>query len=337
MRILKEGAFIILTIGLFLSLLLTNVFFSISWSVSYDEVHGELLQANSEILEDDYDLSNLIEKTKEEIKDHCLPHSEYEFELRGIKNNLSCEKIIAGEEITVEELSPLYNNRTKEITKKVTKEYEGMLNYCIENENFYLKEMKRNLSCERANNENEEIVNSIVEDYTKETYYEEYEKCNFWDCLKETESTYFLISQKAKDYWRTKANIFILISLVIAIILFILIENKYNFPLLIGTIIILSGAPLLKIDSFVATLTKPFLKGLEFIDYQNTGAIKSIISVFFSKAIDLFYVLLLLGIIILIIGTILRFWSFFTGRDKKLFSKKEISKLIQKELKGKKK
>lgn len=337
MKIIRGGLFIISVIVLFLSLLLANVFFSISWSISYDEISTELSQTISEILEKEYDLNNYIEKNEEEIYNYCLPHQEYEFDFEGIKKNLSCEKIILGMEKTIDEIITHYENKTQEITKKVVEEHKEMKNYCIENENFYLTKLKKNISCESTKEGKEKIIEHIVKEYAQEVYYEDYEKCNFWDCLEKTSSTQFLISQKAKDYWKAKARTLILISFISTIVLFFLIDNRYNFPIALGATIILSGLPLLKIDSIVATLTKPFLKGLEFINYQDTNSIKSILGIFFYKSTDLFYILFLIGTIILISGVILRFWTFFTGRDKKLFSKKEVSEMIQKELKSKKK
>ena len=336
MKIVKGGILIISTLLLFLSILTANILFSISWSISYDEVKSDLSNTVLEILEKEYDLTNYIKNNKEGMLDHCSPHENYFFDFNPVQKNISCQKILSGMQyVTDDIILDLDENSRVLITQKVVEDYDYMKEYCAEKENYYSGKIKKNISCENIKSGKQAIIDGLVEEFVIEIYYNNYSRCNFWDCARETGATHFLVSQKAKNYWNSWLNKLLLFSLVLLILIFFLVDNKYNSLFIAGASVFLSGFPLLKVESFILIITKPFFKTLEFINYQDTSTIKSIISVFFTKSTNVFYICFTLGIILLVAWAIVRFWSFFTGRDKKLFSKKDVQKMIQKELKTK--
>jgi len=268
--------------------------------------------------------------------DYCLPHENYLFVFDSVEKNISCQKVLLGmQAVSDEVIINLEESLIIPATQKVVDDHDLMKEYCMEKENYYSSNIKKNISCEDIKLGKQVVTDSLVQDFVIEVYYNNYSKCDFWDCMEKTGSTQFLVSQKARDYWNSWLKKLILFSLILLIPIYFFTDNKYNSLFVVGATIFLSGFPLLKIESFILIITKPFFKGLEFINYQETSAIKSIISVFFSKSIDVFYICFALGVILFSVWFVIRFWSFFTGRDKKLFSKKDVQEMIRKELKTK--
>ena len=77
--------------------------------------------------------------------------------------------------------------------------------------------------------------------------------CDFWDCLVKDEAPFFLVSKKAHDYWLEKFYFALVASLILLAITFFLVENKLNWPIYAGSILILSTIPLLKIESLLGS------------------------------------------------------------------------------------
>lgn len=332
MGVLKSVAFGISALLLVLSLFSLGGVLSISKSIEYNVVHEELSETIFDILENEYNISELVYENERYLLEYCLPHEEYFFEFDSVVKNISCEVVLSGEEDVLEEVLFGEKGSNIELTKKVFEEYPGMIGFCEEHESYYVEDIKKNVSCESILIGGEAIVKEVVGDFVDEAYYEEYPRCDFWNCLKETGSAQFLVSQKAKDYWSSKVKYLVIFSLILVVLIFFILENKFNLPFVLGGSLILAGLPLLKIESFVITISRPFLKGLEFIKYSDTSILRSIISIFFTKAGSVFSWFLSFGILFLIVWLVLRVWSFFTGRDKKSFSKKDIKELIRDEL-----
>ncbi|MAH03806.1 hypothetical protein CMI39_03405 [Candidatus Pacearchaeota archaeon] len=162
----------------------------------------------------------------------------------------------------------------------------------------------------------EEGINSLVNDI----YYQDYD-CNFWNCLDKSEVPYFLVSEKAKDYWKGKFYLSLLISIVLIIIIFFLVEQKYNVLTLTGCLLVISSLPLIKLE-----------KLLSFINYKYVA---DFLIVFFSKSYSVFLISFILGIIILGIGIGLKFYM--PNSIKKKFSRKEVKKIVKEEISKKKK
>ena len=173
------------------------------------------------------------------------------------------------------------------------------------------------LNCSMDKGENL-IALRITEEFIKSTYYKEY-SCGFWSCLIKGDSTYFLISQKANDYWAGKSNIFLITTLILLSSIFILTEQRANGLIVSGGAIILSSLSLLKIQGLIYRLI--FSKNL-----KGTSPLRETI---FSQATTTFALAITLGIVAICAGIFLRF--FYTDFTKKKFSKEDVKEIIKEE------
>jgi len=131
------------------------------------------------------------------------------------------------------------------------------------------------------------ILNETISDVVYGIYYTQY-NCSFWNCFSENQFPSFLISQKAQDYWQGKFYIMLLISLILAVLIFIFMENRINAPIILGILLVLSGLPVLKLSALIyAFVGKP----LSFV-----------IGIFFSKAALIFWISLVIGLAFIAVG-----------------------------------
>ena len=143
--------------------------------------------------------------------------------------------------------------------------------------------------------ENISYINETIHKEVQNSYYKEYD-CDFWDCLAKEETPLFLISQKAKDYWNEKFYYSLLISLALVGLIFLLVQNKLNWPILVGSILILSALPLLKIKQFISLLIP-----------EKLATFLLLLSIFFSKANTVFWISFILGLVLIGLGLGLKF------------------------------
>lgn len=150
--------------------------------------------------------------------------------------------------------------------------------------------------CEVVNEGMDSVYAYIVDDFVMKDYYSDYD-CSFLECFKETGTPNFLISEKTKDYADSKFYLFMLVSFILAGVLFLLIKKKSSFPIFIGAYLVVLSFPFLKLDST-----------LSFVDNK---IILSFISIFAAKAYGVFAKYIFFGILFIAIGII---WKlFFVG------------------------
>src|SRR3989344_8616115 len=126
---------------------------------------------------------------------------------------------------------------------------------------------------EGLNEENRTLFNeTVAQEFLQDVYYKDY-GCGFWKCFIQEEIPFFLVSEQARDYWKGKLYLALIVSLVLSAIAFFLVENKKNWPVVVGGILILSAIPLLKIKQFVAFFIPDSLTSLSIF-----------LNIFFSKA-----------------------------------------------------
>jgi hypothetical protein len=102
----------------------------------------------------------------------------------------------------------------------------------------------------------------------------------------------------------------------------------------LGISFIVSSLPLLKLESFLFWIIKPFISGLDYINYLDASTVMSAFSVFFSKSGAVFKFNIALGIILLVFWIGIKIWLFATGRNKKMFSKNDVEKIVTEKLKN---
>jgi len=173
-----------------------------------------------------------------------------------------------------------------------------------------------NISCDTVLNSSspDAVINETYDDVIYDIYYKEY-NCKFWDCFSQTKLPFFLVSKKAMDYWKSKFYYSLLASLILIALIFLVIEEKRNTPVVVGVLLALSAFPLLKLKDFL---------------YALAGEFSSLINIFLSTTHEVFLFSLVLGILLVGTGIGLRFWK--PDFIKKKFSKKDGEEIVKKEI-----
>jgi hypothetical protein len=159
------------------------------------------------------------------------------------------------------------------------------------------------------------IVEQGVENIIEQVYYDDYD-CGFWDCFKKTGLPLFLVSEKAKNYWQDKFYLTLIAVAIIIVLIFFLVEHKQNVPIVVGSVLVLSSLPLLKLEKIISSIA-----GDSYLAF---------IRVFFNETGRVFWLVLVLGLIILAAGIILKFLQ--RNLTKKKFSKKDVQEIVKEEI-----
>ena len=109
-----------------------------------------------------------------------------------------------------------------------------------------------NLSCATITNSTnpEAVINETFEETIYDIYYKDYD-CEFWNCFSKTGFPFFLVSKKAMDYWMEKFYLVLIVCLFLIGLIFLLVEQKANAPIIIWALLVLSAVPLLKLNDFL--------------------------------------------------------------------------------------
>ena len=209
-----------------------------------------------------------------------------------------------------------YENVQKEITPLI----DNFVNECDGQENytFTFEGNEISVPCSYIK-ENNISLKGAVDTAAQDAYYKDY-NCDFWDCFATESTPFFLVSEKAKDYWKEKFYYALLASLVILVLIFFLFENKLNFPVLTGSLFIVSSLLILKAKS-IATGFIP----------ESFRTFSSFLNIFFSEVLTVFWIFFILGLLLVGLGLGLK----FSNLDfvKKITEKSENTKLELKKTK----
>jgi len=177
------------------------------------------------------------------------------------------------------------------------------------------------LPCEVISQGSQGVLTYFKTSFIENIYYQDYD-CDFWDCFEKTKSPFFLISEKARNYWNGKFYFALLVSLILVALIFLLAEKKSNTFIIAGGVLILAGLPFVKLDW-----------ALSFIQDKN---VLGLLLIFFDKAYIVFLLSLIIGILLVTIGILFKVFNmsfkiseFFSKISKKGKETKEISKEIK--------
>src|SRR3989339_762344 len=207
------------SILLFLSLFIGNIFLTLSWSLEYETVKPQMISLVEDLANNE-GLFESVNKNFYSMTTYCQNNSEYVFAQEGYTFVIPCENILLGPE---------------------------------------------------------EVIKYSIANLVMQMYYEEYD-CNFWDCVKSTDKPFVLVSEKAKDYWKSKFYFVLMITIGLIILIFLLAEQKSNFTIILGGLIIFSSLPFMKINSLLALISPESI-----MNFLPIFFIRSNLTNFFSK------------------------------------------------------
>jgi hypothetical protein len=153
------------------------------------------------------------------------------------------------------------------------------------------------IPCEVMMQGSDAVVELVVNSFVDQYYYAEYD-CNFWDCLGEEEIPLFLVSGKARDYWQSKFYLALILSIVLAVLVFLLVQKKTNFFFLAGGLTIVSALPLLWLGKIVSLFPSSSDEAGQYIS--------SIILIFFNQSRSVFVKIIIIGGVFVITGIVLK-------------------------------
>lgn len=168
------------------------------------------------------------------------------------------------------------------------------------------------IPCQIAMQGSEAIINYEIDLLVYENYYKEY-NCGFWDCFEKTQSPMFLMSKKSKDYWQDKFLILLLASAILIFFIFLLASKKSNLPIISGALLIISSLVISQLDGIGKIISKIIPLSI------NSGEayreiIDKAISLFFFKANFVFWIMFILGILLILSGIA---WKIFAKKKEK--------------------
>lgn len=162
------------------------------------------------------------------------------------------------------------------------------------------------------------VLDYVIGKYIEKKYYQEY-NCNLFNCPLENIIPFVYVSQHAKNYWNRWFYYSLFASLILAALMFLLIEKKKKIFFNVGTLMIISSLPLLVFNWLVSNF-----------NFAN---------ILFSEAKIIFWIIFILGMILVTIGIGLNFWK-FNSEEKEEVSEKEIveeKEIVKEKIKIKKK
>ena len=161
------------------------------------------------------------------------------------------------------------------IDQTIENNYEIMQLYCETGETYDLieNEIDINIPCSIIDQGSQQVIEYGIKEAIKNIYYQEYE-CEFWDCIKSTDTIFVLISETAKDYWHSKFYLTILASAILFTLLVIFIESKKSALTITGALMLVSSIPFRKINWALSLLPE--------------GNFTELFSIFFTRSYNVF-------------------------------------------------
>jgi hypothetical protein len=175
--------------------------------------------------------------------------------------------------------------------------------------------------CSVLSNGSDAVLDYAISNFIHEQYYAEY-GCSYWQCFKEGEVPFFLVSQYSHDYWQSKFYLSIAASLALLALMLLLIEKKTNLPFVAGALVIISSLIFAKLE-FVAN----WIAGLmvKSPSPASMGNFFKFFTLIFIQSYNVFLIMLIIGIALLALGVILKFFA-IGFRVEEFFSKFSVKK-----------
>ncbi len=220
------------------------------------------------------------------------------------------------------------------LTNAATDSLNAFKYYCSNQNNthyvFSYQGYTIDVPCQLANSSSpESFINETYNSAIHDIYYKQYD-CKFWDCFSKTKLPFFLVSEKAMNYWKSKFYFFLLSSLILIALIFLFVEQKMNTLTIVGSLLALSAFPLLKLNVLLLLLF-----GILSLAGNFSALINIFLSIFLSSTHGVFLFSLILGILLIGTGVGLRLWK--PDLIKKKLSKKDVEEIVKDEISQEKK
>lgn len=204
-------------------------------------------------------------------------------------------------------------------------------NACKFDSEYFLEynDKRFEIPCEIIEQGKESIEGYILDNFIDEIYYSNYD-CEFWECVKESDIPFVLISDKARVYWASRAVLLAAMSFIL-FLLIVLVSNKRPSKFIsTGVLLALCSLPFKNID-WVAKIVPAQVAPLFLLLSQKAHS-TFMIMLFISAG------LVLIGIVALIFGWNMKFnkgtseKKITTDVKVKSVSREEVREIVKEEL-----
>ncbi|HOC96966.1 MAG TPA: hypothetical protein PKJ54_01675 [Candidatus Pacearchaeota archaeon] len=167
---------------------------------------------------------------------------------------------------------------------------EELNNYCNIDSQYIFNYGNESFAipCEVIEEGEDSIAIYIQNNFIEQIYYADYD-CKFWECVKESEVPFVLISDKARVYWAGKAILLAIMSLVLFGLIFLVAENRPSKFISFGILLALCSLP---------------FKNMNWISKIVPAQVAPLFSLFSQKAHTVFVIMLIISIILALIGIV---------------------------------
>jgi hypothetical protein len=313
MGFIRSSLLVIASVLLFIALLVGNIFLTLSLSLKYETIEPEIVGVVNDTV-NDFDMNGFFQNLQPLMKIYAMINPEMAKEMDQD----------SGEKDTRE---------TFETFKPLMKEYcsiSGGIEF-----DMPIIEEKLKIPCDKIDLGYDAIIEYIVKDITQKLYYKKY-NCKFIDCV--ASNPLVFLSEHAKNYWTSNFQLSLITIIILLILMFILSQNKSNFFILAGFIVIISGLPFMKLNSFIELIFSK-INGIE-LELVKIKDVINIVLILFSKAHSVFLKTLIIGGIGIVIGIVLKFFKAgfkFNSLIKKITRKPKKDTVVEIKVKSDKK
>lgn len=214
-----------------------------------------------------------------------------------------------GKSLQSEILSDFSDGQQVDFKKEIENNFDSLIEHCENNTNFEFNENGYvvDIPCEVVDEGPDAVVDEVFNDIIESAIEQQYPNSPLAGFSK------LLFSDKASKYWMNYFYIILGIIFLLGLGMFVLTEERINFPISFGFLILISSLPFVAVNYALPLLENSIL---------------SPISILFSEAYTVFVGALILGVSLVIIGFGLKFfkfgWSFSErfGKIKRMFSRK---------------
>jgi uncharacterized protein (DUF2132 family) len=333
MSFIRGGGLFIFSIILFVILIISGLFLTISLSLNYEVVKPELSMVVSDVVESNFDIKNDLDEEYGSLLNYCESHDSFGYDYLDENITVPCYIIeqSLGSTINFVALQHTKVGNDQEAHIKLeadaAENYNDVLDYCKSHNSYLFEDNKSSYDftfpCETVALGVPSIIEYATSDLVDEIYYKNYD-CDFVDCFEATGTPFFLFSLHTKNYFKRKFIFLILGAIACAFLMFLFAERKGTALILTGLALTVSPFFIRVIFNILLSLFTNSLYGFVDLDFSL------FITPFFSKLGFVRILYLICGFILLGLGIFFRLWTF--SATKKKFSHKDVQKIVKKEI-----
>ena len=240
-------------------------------------------------------------------------------EYKDVKENLGDAITTLAEEQLDE--NPLIDSENREEIESNCKTQQS---YAFD-ANFSDIDINVDISCASVLQGEKAIIDEFVSETVDQLYYKDYE-CRFTQCLEDEKNALYFVSEDFRNFLSQKVFVSLIVLAIFFVLIMLLAEHKSNGLIISGITLILASLPFMKLESIAVNLIGGNFSGFASVFLSDSYKI-------FIINLGLGILLLLIGIVIKVMGIGLKLSEYFNKRKEKEVSEEKVSEIVKEEMK----